>query len=126
MDNLTVKPAEKIKAEIRVPGDKSISHRAIMIGSVAKGETIVNNFLASADCLATVECFRKMGIEIEIINDTVPAGRQGLQMTNEGKIFIKGKGLFGLKQPKGVLDVGNSGTTIRLIAGILAGQPFPV
>jgi 3-phosphoshikimate 1-carboxyvinyltransferase len=87
-----------------------------MIGAVAKGETIVNNFLPSADCLATVECFRKMGIEIV----------ESRELNVEGRMVVNGKGLFGLKQPKGALDVGNSGTTIRLIAGILAGQPFAV
>ena len=109
MANLTISPADKIKAEIHVPGDKSISHRAIMIGSLAKGETIVNGFLPSADCLATIKCFRKLGIEIQ------ESGRQ---------VIIKGKGLKGLKQTKELLDVGNSGTTIRLITGILSGQPF--
>ncbi|MBU0671616.1 MAG: 3-phosphoshikimate 1-carboxyvinyltransferase [Candidatus Margulisbacteria bacterium] len=110
MTNLIVKPSKGIKGEIHIPGDKSISHRAIMIGSLAKGETIINGFLPSADCLATVECFRKLGIDI--------------QMTNGCKIIIDGKGLKGLRQTKELLDVGNSGTTIRLISGILAGQPF--
>ena len=107
---LIIKPAQKIEAEIQVPGDKSISHRAIMIGSLAKGETVINGFLPSADCLATVECAKKLGIDI--------------QMTNECNIIIKGKGLRGLVEAKGVLDVGNSGTTIRLLTGILAGQEF--
>jgi 3-phosphoshikimate 1-carboxyvinyltransferase len=110
MKNLIVKSARKIKSEIHVPGDKSISHRAVMIGSLANGETIINGFLPSADCLATVSCFRKIGIRVE--------------MTNEGKIIITGKGLQGLQAPKEMLDVGNSGTTMRLMAGILAGQRF--
>lgn len=113
MKILRVSSAKAIKSEIRVPSDKSISHRAVMIGSIAKGETIVNNFLLSADCLATVDCFRKLGVEIEV-------GRQG-QASN---LKIKGKGLFGLRRPEEILDVGNSGTTIRLISGILAGQNF--
>lgn len=109
MVNLTVKPAKKIQGQIHVPGDKSISHRAIMIGSLAEGRTRIDNFLPSADCLATVECFRKLGIEINI------AGKQA---------EVYGKGLHGLKPSKEILDVGNSGTTIRLMTGILSGQPF--
>jgi len=119
MSNLIIKPTKNIKCEIRIPGDKSISHRAVMIGSIAKGETVINNFLPSADCLATVECFRKMGIDIQIQNLKVKS-------QNECKIIIKGKGLKGLKQPSEQLYVGNSGTTIRLISGILAGQEFEV
>lgn len=109
MASLTIKPAKKIRADIHVPGDKSISHRAIMIGSLANGETVINGFLPSADCLATVDCFRKLGISIKVDKD---------------KIVIQGKGLKGLKQPKETLNVGNSGTTIRLMSGILAGQSF--
>ncbi len=108
-----------LKAEIHVPGDKSISHRAIMIGALAKGETVINGFLASEDCLATVECFRKLGIEIR-----VTPRRCSEQVRNANRVIIKGKGLKGLKKPNGILDVGNSGTTIRLLSGILAGQPF--
>ncbi|MBU0501924.1 MAG: 3-phosphoshikimate 1-carboxyvinyltransferase [Candidatus Margulisbacteria bacterium] len=114
---LKVKKANKIRGEITVPGDKSISHRAIMLGSLATGETLVKGFLPSADCLATIDCFRKMGIAIEMTND------KG-QMSNEGKIIIRGKVLRGLEKPKSVLNVGNSGTTIRLLSGILAGQGF--
>ena len=125
MQNLIVKSVHKIKSEIHVPGDKSISHRAIMIGSLAKGETMVNGFLPSADCLATIECFRKMGIEIQITNPSTELriNDKG-QMSNGCKIIIKGKGLHGLQAPKEILDVGNSGTTMRLLAGILAGQQF--
>jgi 3-phosphoshikimate 1-carboxyvinyltransferase len=87
-----------------------------MLGSLAKGETVVNNFLFGADCLSTIDCFRKLGIQI-MTNDEC-------QMSNEGKIIIQGRGLFGLTKPEGILDVGNSGTTIRLMLGILAGQEF--
>ena len=97
-----------IKANITIPGDKSISHRAIMLGSLAAGVTRVRNFLIGDDCLATIECFAQMGIDI----------RQDTDIT------IYGKGLHGLKQPANALDVGNSGTTIRLLSGILAGQNF--
>ena len=98
-----------LKGEVTVPGDKSISHRSIMFGSIAKGTTEVHNFLQGADCLSTMECFCRLGIEIETKGDS---------------ILIHGKGLHGLTAPDNLLDVGNSGTTTRLISGILAGQPF--
>ena len=101
----------RLQGEIAVPGDKSISHRAVMFGSLAKGTTHISNFLAGADCLATIDCFRKMGIQIE---------QDGTDVT------VYGKGLHGLTKPEEVLDVGNSGTTTRLISGILAGQDFEV
>lgn len=115
--DLVIKAAEKLQGEITIPGDKSISHRAVILGSLAKGEMVVTNFLPSADCLATVECFRKMGVEIQMTNAEC-------LMPNEGKIIIKGKGLYGLEKPREILYVGNSGTTIRLLSGVLAGQSF--
>ena len=119
MKTLKISRSDGLRGEFSVPGDKSISHRAVMLGAVARGETVVNNFLSSADCLATMECFRSMGIDIQMTNDKC-------QMSNECKVIIKGKGLTGLKAPGKMLDVGNSGTTIRLISGILAGQSFEV
>lgn len=107
---MIIKPAKKISGELTVPGDKSISHRSIMFGSIAKGRTEISGFLESADCLSTIGCFRKMGVEIEI-----EAG---------GSVTVTGRGLRGLKAPEGVLDCGNSGTTTRLISGILAPQSF--
>lgn len=98
-----------LKGEVTIPGDKSISHRAVMFGSLAEGLTEVTNFLQGADCLSTIEAFRQMGIEIE---------------NTPEKILIHGRGLHGLQAPSSVLDMGNSGTTTRLISGILAGQPF--
>lgn len=98
-----------LKGEITIPGDKSISHRAIMLGSLAEGVTEISNFLQGADCLSTMECFRNMGVSIENKN---------------GLVTIHGNGLHGLKQPKDTLDVGNSGTTTRLMSGILAAQNF--
>lgn len=98
-----------LKGEITVPGDKSISHRGIMLGALANGTTSITNFLKGADCLSTISCFQKMGIEIE-------------ETGNE--ILVHGKGLHGLSAPKEILDAGNSGTTTRLISGILAGQNF--
>lgn len=98
-----------LKGTITIPGDKSISHRSIMLGSIARGTTEIHNFLQGADCLATIDCFRKMGIQIEVSEDTV---------------LVHGNGLHGLQAPSDVLNVGNSGTTTRLISGILAGQDF--
>ncbi len=98
-----------LKGELAVPGDKSISHRGIMLGAISDGVTEITNFLQGADCLSTISCFRKMGISIE----------------NEGNVVrIHGKGLRGLKEPAEILDAGNSGTTTRLISGILCGQNF--
>lgn len=99
----------QLKGEVTIPGDKSISHRAVMFGSLAEGMTEITNFLQGADCLSTIDCFRKMGIEIDNTPD---------------RILIHGKGLRGLTAPSEILDVGNSGTTTRLISGILAAQPF--
>lgn len=98
-----------LKGTVSVPGDKSISHRGIMFGSIADGTTEIHNFLPGADCLATIRCFRTLGIEIEQEGSTV---------------IVHGKGLHGLSAPSHILDVGNSGTTTRLLSGILAGQPF--
>ena len=99
----------RLRGEITVPGDKSISHRAVMFGALAKGRTGITGFLRGADCLSTISCFRQLGISIEEGAD---------------KIVVEGKGLHGLQAPADVLDTGNSGTTTRLISGILAGQKF--
>lgn len=98
-----------LKGTVSVPGDKSISHRCIMFGSIANGTTEIHNFLKGADCLATIRCFQSMGINIEETDHT---------------ITVYGKGLHGLSAPLNILDVGNSGTTTRLLSGILAGQKF--
>lgn len=99
----------RIRGEITIPGDKSISHRAVMFGALSEGTTEVTNFLQGADCLSTIGCFRALGIAIE---------------NTPERILIHGKGLHGLSAPTQILDVGNSGTTTRLISGILAAQPF--
>ena len=99
----------RLKGSLKVPGDKSISHRCIMLGSLARGTTTVTGFLQGADCLSSIACFRQMGITIENDRQTVK---------------IHGKGLHGLSRPEGALDTGNSGTTTRLMSGILAAQPF--
>ena len=101
--------ASRLRGEITVPGDKSISHRAVMFGAISSGMTEVTNFLRGADCLSTIDCFRRLGIGIE---------------NTEEVIRIHGKGLHGLSAPSDLLDTGNSGTTTRLISGILAGQSF--
>ncbi|MCI7812612.1 MAG: 3-phosphoshikimate 1-carboxyvinyltransferase [Robinsoniella sp.] len=103
------KRATTLKGEIRVPGDKSISHRAVMFGALSEGTTEVTNFLKGADCLSTIDCFRRLGIEIE---------------NTPERILIHGRGLHGLQAPSQILDTGNSGTTTRLICGILCAQPF--
>ncbi|NCN44627.1 MAG: 3-phosphoshikimate 1-carboxyvinyltransferase [Piscirickettsiaceae bacterium CG_4_9_14_3_um_filter_43_564] len=105
-----VKPGGSIKGRIRVPGDKSISHRSIMLGSIAEGTTHVTGFLEGDDSLATLKVFQAMGVNIEGPTD--------------GAVTIHGVGLKGLKAPHKPLDMGNSGTTMRLLAGILAGQDF--
>lgn len=102
-------PSGPLKGEVTIPGDKSISHRAVMFGSLSEGTTEVSNFLRGADCLSTIGCFRQMGIIIEETGETV---------------LIRGKGLHGLSAPSQTLNTGNSGTTTRLISGILSGQRF--
>ncbi|NLZ83988.1 MAG: 3-phosphoshikimate 1-carboxyvinyltransferase [Clostridiales bacterium] len=111
-----------LRGELTVPGDKSISHRAIMLGSIADGTTEVTNFLQGADCLSTIGIFRQLGVKI--INST-PSSKHS-ESSSSSSVIIHGKGLYGLKKPDKVLDVGNSGTTMRLISGILSGQGFPV
>ena len=106
---MALQKANRLTGEITVPGDKSISHRGVMFGAISQGITELNGFLDGADCRSTIDCFRKMGIEISQKNDHV---------------IVKGKGLYGLSKPNEILDVGNSGTTTRLISGILAGQSF--
>jgi 3-phosphoshikimate 1-carboxyvinyltransferase len=103
-------PANSVGGRITVPGDKSISHRALMLGAVARGTTVVRGFLASEDCLATQAALESMGVSIE---------RQ-----RDGVVRIEGVGARGLRAPRGTLDLGNSGTAIRLLMGLLAGQSF--
>lgn len=105
----TIAPTRGLKGEVTISGDKSISHRSIMLGSIALGTTEITHFLEGADCLSTIDCFRKMGVEIE---------------RKPSSILVHGKGLRGLTAPASTLNVGNSGTTTRLISGILSGQNF--
>ena len=102
-----VRPARRLEGEVRVPGDKSVSHRALMLNAVAGGDARVGGLSAGADVASTAACLRALGAEVE-----------------EGR--VAGRGLDGLREPAGPLDCGNSGTTMRLLAGLLAGRPFPV
>lgn len=106
----TVSPAGPLRGELQVPGDKSISHRAIMLGALAEGRTVVHGLLRGEDNLATLRAFQAMGIAIE--------------EQDGGVLHIEGKGLHGLREPGDVIDCGNSGTTMRLMTGLLAGQSF--
>src|SRR5210317_1971112 len=105
-----IHPAAIRDADVRIPGDKSVSHRAIMLGSIAGGVSEVRGFLAGEDCLATMSAFRSMGVSIERPAPT--------------ELVIQGVGLHGLRPPGTDLDLGNSGTAMRLMAGVLAGQDF--
>lgn len=106
----TVEPGGALRGRLRVPGDKSISHRAIMLGALAEGTTTVSGFLEGEDCLATLRAFRAMGVRID--------------GPERGQVTVHGVGLRGLHPPAEVLDMGNSGTSMRLMAGILSGQAF--
>ncbi len=106
---MLVKPAKRIRADIKVPGDKSISHRAVMLSAIAEGESKIYNFLTGEDCLNTIDCFRKLGVNIDMRKEHVK---------------VRGVGLRGLQEPGDILYAGNSGTTIRVMTGILCGQTF--
>ena len=110
MKQQTIAPGSSLRGDISVPGDKSISHRSIMLGSLARGTTLVHGFLQGEDNRATLNAFRAMGVTIEEL-----AG---------GRLNIEGRGLRGLREPADVIDCGNSGTTMRLMLGLLAGQSF--
>ncbi len=120
---LTIRNRTGLHGSIAVPGDKSISHRSVMLGAISEGTTRVRGFLKSADCLATIDCFRKLGVDIrELPGD--PKIFPGMA-ADEPMTVIRGAGLRGLRAPDGVLlDAKNSGTTVRLLSGILAGQNF--
>lgn len=105
---LTINKANSLAGAITVPGDKSISHRAVMFGALAEGTTHVTGFLPADDCISTMRCFEAMGVHVERLSDT--------------ELKIHGVGLYGLKEPEDVLNTGNSGTTTRILPGILAGQ----
>src|SRR4030066_2381042 len=104
-----IKPAKRIQGRIEVPGDKSITHRAFILGSLCQGEVEVSNFSPAADCNSTLNCLHSLGLQTQIKNSRVTVG---------------GQGLFGFKKPEKTLDAGNSGTTARLLCGVLSGQKF--
>lgn len=106
---MVIRKISKASGTIKVPGDKSISHRAVMLGALAGGFTEITGFLQGADCLSTIDCFRNMGIDIDV---------------NGENVTVHGNGLNGLKAPEQMLYTGNSGTTTRLLCGILSGQTF--
>ncbi len=106
---MQIKPAANIRGETRVPGDKSISHRALLLGAVAEGETVLRGACPGRDCLSTADCLSRLGVSVRWDGETVA---------------VQGVGLHGLKQPDGPLDAGNSATTARLLLGLLAGQDF--
>tara|TARA_Y100000389_G_C17465312_1_gene524947 strand:- start:2670 stop:3974 length:1305 start_codon:yes stop_codon:yes gene_type:complete len=108
-NNLIINNSKSLLGEIRIPGDKSISHRSIILGSLADGNLAISNFLSSEDCLCTISAMKQLGADITLDNNNV---------------LIKGKGLFSLSQASGIIDAGNSGTLIRLLTGILATQNF--
>ena len=109
--NRSIQAAGALRGEVQIPGDKSISHRAVMFGALADGVTQASHFLMSADCLSTISCFEKMGIRVDTDRE-------------KNTVTVHGKGLHGLSRPGELLYTGNSGTTTRLISGILAGQSF--
>ena len=109
-EKIAIEPKSGLQGEIRPPGDKSISHRSVMMGAIAEGVTEIENFLTGEDCIATIGAFENMGVSIE--------------GTGTSSVMVHGVGLNGLKEPGDILDMGNSGTSMRLISGILAGQPF--
>ncbi len=106
-----MEPVRSLRGIVNVPGDKSISHRAVMLGALAEGDTRIEHFLAGEDCLATVRCFQELGVQF-----TGP--------TEEDALIVHGRGPEALREPADVLNAANSGTTMRLLAGILAGLPF--
>ncbi|MCD7744177.1 MAG: 3-phosphoshikimate 1-carboxyvinyltransferase [Lachnospiraceae bacterium] len=126
---MKIKYTAPLRGDLSIPGDKSISHRSVMFGALAEGTTEVTNFLTGADCLSTIACFRRMGIDISLKMDAAEtvsgsANSHAANRQTGGHVRIHGKGLHGLSAPAEQLDAGNSGTTVRLLSGILAGQTF--
>jgi len=127
-------PKNEIKGQFIVPSDKSISHRVIILSALARGRSYIRNLLFSSDCISTMECFRKLGVSIEchrkdsglrrvgwLLRDNID---ENIGRENAGEIIIQSKGLEGLREPVDILSAGNSGTTMRLISGILASTNF--
>ncbi|MDF2635571.1 MAG: 3-phosphoshikimate 1-carboxyvinyltransferase, partial [Pelosinus sp.] len=110
LDNITIGSEGGLSGLVNIPGDKSISHRSVMFAALASTPVVIKNFLFAEDCLSTVSCMQALGAKIE--------------KDEYEHLHVLGQGLFGLKEPDNVLDAGNSGTTLRLLSGILVGQPF--
>ena len=108
-NNLIINKSKPLIGNLKIPGDKSISHRSIILGALSNGELTISNFLTSDDCNATINAMRQLGADISV---------------KDNKVHIKGKGLFSLKKPKHIINAGNSGTLIRLLTGVLAVQDF--
>ena len=108
--NITIRPSSRIRGRVELPGDKSISHRLAMLGAIADGKTVIRGFSGSADCAGTLSCLRQLGV--------------GVESPGRGHVVISGRGLRGLEASEHPLDAGNSGTTLRMLSGILAGQHF--
>jgi len=121
-DRIKLRKAKELKGEIIPPPDKSISHRAIILSSIAKGKSVIRNFLKAEDTMSTLNAFRKLGVEIEESRGQGSKGSRDQEKKIE--IIVNGKGIHGLKEPENIIDCGNSGTTIRLLSGILSGNPF--
>jgi 3-phosphoshikimate 1-carboxyvinyltransferase len=112
---VTVEPARQMRGRVRPPGDKSISHRYAMLAAIADGQTVIHGYSTGADCASTLGCLRALGVDIEELGRDARAGLQ---------LRVQGMGIRGLEPPSGVLDAGNSGSTMRMLAGILAAHPF--
>jgi len=110
MNSIKIESGNPLTGQCRIPGDKSISHRAVMFASIAEGESHIHNFLDGGDCRSTVEVMQGLGVQIDEISST--------------ELIVHGRGIDGLQEPNDVLDCGNSGTTVRLLTGLLAGQSF--
>ena len=106
----TIAPARRVRGRLSVPGDKSISHRYALLAALAEGTSHVQNYAPGADCQSSLACVRALGANV--------------QTTSEGRVTLLGRGIGGWRSPTAPLDAGNSGTTMRLLAGLLAGQPF--
>ncbi len=109
MERIEIKKAKRFKGEFSPPPDKSISHRAVIFSSLSKGKSVIKNFLRAEDPFSTVNAFRALGVSIE---------------DKDGDLTIIGDGIYGLKEPRNIIDCGNSGTTIRMLSGVLSGTPF--
>jgi len=130
MPNLIINPAGPLRGSVTVPGDKSISHRALLLGALAEGDTLVRGWLPAEDCQATLRCVRGLGVSVDVVDNALDkpgfSEKPGLSSASalSATLLVHGVGMAGLREPADVLDCGGSGTTMRLLAGILAGQPF--